>query len=148
MSILHDDIVIITPPEKEGEEATIVTVNCPDKTGLGSDLCRIILFFGLTILRGGIVQSFFLVFSFSFRFLILICFFCLVESRCFNWWKMVLYCILGGGKRKNKVEFVEEETYRCLPFFFFSFCIFFLSHWFALSKASWSFSFEVLLQRS
>ncbi|XP_058740312.1 ACT domain-containing protein ACR10-like [Vicia villosa] len=54
MSILHDDIVIITPSKKEGEEATIVTVNCPDKTGLGSDLCRIILFFGLTILRGDV----------------------------------------------------------------------------------------------
>ncbi|CAI8614659.1 unnamed protein product [Vicia faba] len=54
MSILHDDIVIITPPEKEGEEATVVTVNCPDKTGLGSDLCRVILLFGLTILRGDV----------------------------------------------------------------------------------------------
>jgi len=53
MGILHDDVVIMREPEKEGE-TTIITVNCPDKTGLGSDLCRIILFFHLTILRAGI----------------------------------------------------------------------------------------------
>lgn len=52
MGILHDDVVIMREPEKEGE-TTIITVNCPDKTGLGSDLCRIILFFHLTILRAG-----------------------------------------------------------------------------------------------
>jgi hypothetical protein len=52
MGILYDDVVIIKPPEKEGDP-TVVTVNCPDKTGLGCDLCRIILFFGLNIVRGG-----------------------------------------------------------------------------------------------
>ncbi|KAI3917133.1 hypothetical protein MKX01_003582 [Papaver californicum] len=30
----------------------MITVNCPDKTGLGCDLCRIILFFGLNIVKG------------------------------------------------------------------------------------------------
>ncbi|XP_042056742.1 ACT domain-containing protein ACR10-like [Salvia splendens] len=50
MGILLDDAVIIRQPEKE-EEPTVITVNCPDKTGLGSDLCRIILFFGLTLVR-------------------------------------------------------------------------------------------------
>ncbi|XP_045797745.1 ACT domain-containing protein ACR10-like [Trifolium pratense] len=53
MGILQDDVVIIREPEKQ-DEATIITVNCPDKTGLGSDLCRIILFFHLTILRGDV----------------------------------------------------------------------------------------------
>lgn len=52
MGILYDDVVIINQAEKEGEP-TVITVNCPDKTGLGCDLCRIILFFGLSIYRGG-----------------------------------------------------------------------------------------------
>ncbi|KAL8508737.1 hypothetical protein ACS0TY_016093 [Phlomoides rotata] len=50
MGILYDDAVIISQSEKE-EEPSIITVNCPDKTGLGCDLCRIILFFGLTVVR-------------------------------------------------------------------------------------------------
>ncbi|KAL0409975.1 UNVERIFIED_CONTAM: ACT domain-containing protein ACR10 [Sesamum latifolium] len=50
MGILFDDAVIIRQSEKEGEPS-VITVNCPDKTGLGSDLCRIILFFGLTVVR-------------------------------------------------------------------------------------------------
>ncbi|KAL8557834.1 hypothetical protein ACS0TY_005071 [Phlomoides rotata] len=50
MGILYDDAVIISQSEKE-EEPSIIFVNCPDKTGLGCDLCRIILFFGLTVVR-------------------------------------------------------------------------------------------------
>ncbi|KAL3839702.1 hypothetical protein ACJIZ3_024293 [Penstemon smallii] len=50
MGILYDDAVIIRQPEAEGEPS-VITVNCPDKTGLGCDLCRIILFFGLTVVR-------------------------------------------------------------------------------------------------
>ncbi|XAR69656.1 [Protein-PII] uridylyltransferase [Bertholletia excelsa] len=50
MGIPYDDVVIIRHPEKEGE-ASVITVNCPDKTGLGCDLCRLILFFGLIIIR-------------------------------------------------------------------------------------------------
>ncbi|XP_043704722.1 ACT domain-containing protein ACR10-like isoform X1 [Telopea speciosissima] len=53
MGIPYDDVVIITPPEKEGEPS-VITVNCPDKTGLGCDLCRLILFFGLNIVRGDV----------------------------------------------------------------------------------------------
>ncbi|MED6216303.1 ACT domain-containing protein acr10 [Stylosanthes scabra] len=53
MGILQDDVVIIRQPDKEGAP-TVITVNCPDKTGLGSDLCRIILFFGLSIVRGDV----------------------------------------------------------------------------------------------
>ncbi|PHT37560.1 ACT domain-containing protein ACR9 [Capsicum baccatum] len=50
MGILYDDVVLLNHSEREGEPS-VMTVNCPDKTGLGSDLCRIILFFGVTIVR-------------------------------------------------------------------------------------------------
>ncbi|XP_068646192.1 ACT domain-containing protein ACR10-like [Aristolochia californica] len=53
MGIQSDDIVLIREPEKPGEPS-VITVNCPDKTGLGSDLCRIIFFFGLSIVRGDV----------------------------------------------------------------------------------------------
>lgn len=52
MGILPDDVVIIRESEKEGDPS-VITINCPDKTGLGCDLCRVILFFGLNIVRGG-----------------------------------------------------------------------------------------------
>lgn len=52
MGILYDDVVIISQSDKEGDPC-VIKVNCPDKTGLGCDLCRIILFFGLSIVRGG-----------------------------------------------------------------------------------------------
>ncbi|KAF2289875.1 hypothetical protein GH714_038986 [Hevea brasiliensis] len=51
MGILPDDVVIIRQSEKE-RDLSVITVNCPDKTGLGCDLCRIILFFGLNIVKG------------------------------------------------------------------------------------------------
>ncbi|GAB4833586.1 ACT domain-containing protein acr10 [Ancistrocladus abbreviatus] len=50
MGILYDDVVLLRQSEKE-DEPTVITVNCPDKLGLGCDLCRIILFFGLNIAR-------------------------------------------------------------------------------------------------
>lgn len=53
MGLLYDDVVLIRPGEREGDP-TVITVNCPDKTGLGCDLCRIILFFGLSIVRGDV----------------------------------------------------------------------------------------------
>ncbi|EOY18825.1 hypothetical protein QUC31_006336 [Theobroma cacao] len=51
MGILREDVIVISPAEKE-EDSTVISVNCPDKTGLGCDLCRIILLFGLSIARG------------------------------------------------------------------------------------------------
>ncbi|CAK9317011.1 unnamed protein product [Citrullus colocynthis] len=51
MGILYEDSVVITSGEKQGDPH-VITVNCPDKTGLGCDLCRIILLFGLSISRG------------------------------------------------------------------------------------------------
>lgn len=65
MGILHEDMVLITEGEKSGDP-TVITVNCPDKTGLGCDLCRIILLFGLNICRGG--KNFYFYFLFFFFF--------------------------------------------------------------------------------
>ncbi|XP_057983608.1 ACT domain-containing protein ACR10 [Malania oleifera] len=53
MGLLYDDVVIIRQAEKEGDPC-VITVNCPDKTGLGCDLCRIILLFDLSIVRGDV----------------------------------------------------------------------------------------------
>ncbi|XP_019100524.1 PREDICTED: ACT domain-containing protein ACR9-like [Camelina sativa] len=50
MGILNDDAVLVEPGKISGDP-TIVTVNCPDESGLGSTLCRIILEFGLSITR-------------------------------------------------------------------------------------------------
>lgn len=52
MGVPGEDAVEIEAARREGEPS-VVTVNCPDKTGLGCDLCRIILEFGLCITRGG-----------------------------------------------------------------------------------------------
>ncbi|KAJ0101375.1 hypothetical protein Patl1_06024 [Pistacia atlantica] len=51
MGILYEDVVVIRQAEKPGD-SIVITVNCPDKTGLGCDLCRVILLFGLSICRG------------------------------------------------------------------------------------------------
>ncbi|XP_043701384.1 ACT domain-containing protein ACR10-like [Telopea speciosissima] len=56
MGIPYDDLVLITPPEKEGDPS-VITVNCPDKTGLGCDLCRLLLFFGLNIVKGDVTTD-------------------------------------------------------------------------------------------
>ncbi|WVZ08117.1 hypothetical protein V8G54_021463 [Vigna mungo] len=53
MGIPWDDVVVIQQ-RKDLSEPCIVTVNCPDKAGLGCDLCRIILEFGLRITRADI----------------------------------------------------------------------------------------------
>lgn len=48
-----DDVVQIQKGKKPGDPL-IITVNCPDKTGLACDICRFILDFGLRIVKGGI----------------------------------------------------------------------------------------------
>ena len=48
----NDDTVLIEKGKRPGEP-WIITVNCPDKTGLGCDICRLILDFGLYITKGG-----------------------------------------------------------------------------------------------
>lgn len=51
MGIPCDDVVVIQQGKSPGEP-TVVTVNCPDEAGLGCDLCRIVLQFGLCITKG------------------------------------------------------------------------------------------------
>ncbi|KAI4368825.1 hypothetical protein MLD38_017339 [Melastoma candidum] len=53
MGLPGDDLVLIQKPKKAGEPY-VITVNCPDKTGLGCDICRIILDFGLSITKGDV----------------------------------------------------------------------------------------------
>ncbi|EPS73518.1 hypothetical protein M569_01237 [Genlisea aurea] len=53
MGIMNDDAVLIEEGKKPGEPY-VLTVNCPDKTGLGSDICHTILEFGLYITKGDV----------------------------------------------------------------------------------------------
>uniref|UniRef100_A0A453GZ89 ACT domain-containing protein ACR n=1 Tax=Aegilops tauschii subsp. strangulata TaxID=200361 RepID=A0A453GZ89_AEGTS len=46
-----DEVVQIVHGDSAGDP-TVVTVSCPDKTGLGCDLCRLVLLFGLNVLKG------------------------------------------------------------------------------------------------
>ena len=52
MGIPWDDVVLIQQGKKPGDPS-VITVNCPDKAGLGCDLCRIVVDFGLSITKGG-----------------------------------------------------------------------------------------------
>ena len=81
MGILREDVVVISPAEKAGD-STVISVNCPDKTGLGCDLCRVILLFGLSIARAGKLHLVFFIWS---------CF--LFVSTLDNFCKMILSCL-------------------------------------------------------
>lgn len=54
MGIPCGDDVVLIQTGKRPEERSVITVNCPDKGGLGCDLSRVILEFGLRITKGGI----------------------------------------------------------------------------------------------
>ncbi|KAI7732449.1 hypothetical protein M8C21_003728 [Ambrosia artemisiifolia] len=51
MVMLSDEVVLIEEGKSSGEPS-VVTVNCPDKAGLGCDLLRNVLEFGLYVTRG------------------------------------------------------------------------------------------------
>ncbi|KAF5766951.1 putative ACT domain-containing protein ACR1-12 [Helianthus annuus] len=51
MGMSSDDVVLIEEGKNSGEPS-VVTVNCPDKAGLGCDLVRNVLEFGLYVTRG------------------------------------------------------------------------------------------------
>ncbi|KVI06928.1 hypothetical protein Ccrd_014713 [Cynara cardunculus var. scolymus] len=51
MGMSWEDVVLIEEG-KNSDEPTVVTVNCPDKSGLGCDLVRNVLEFGLYVSRG------------------------------------------------------------------------------------------------
>lgn len=55
MGVPSEDVVVVQQGKK-ADEPCLITVNCPDKTGLGSDLCRIILEFGLFITKAGFIS--------------------------------------------------------------------------------------------
>lgn len=59
MGVPSDDVVLFREPDSPGEPS-VITVSCPDKTGLGCDLCRIIFYFGLSIVKGGELNGKFL----------------------------------------------------------------------------------------
>lgn len=48
-----EDAVVMQLATSQGED-NVITVNCPDEAGLGCDLCRTILEFGLRITRGDV----------------------------------------------------------------------------------------------
>lgn len=56
-----DEVVQVRHGDVAGEP-TVVTISCPDKTGLGCDLCRLVLLFGLNIVKGGKIYNIPLVF--------------------------------------------------------------------------------------
>uniref|UniRef100_A0A0D6QY35 ACT domain-containing protein n=1 Tax=Araucaria cunninghamii TaxID=56994 RepID=A0A0D6QY35_ARACU len=53
MGMMSDEIVVIRQGQRKGDPA-VITVNCPDKVGLGCDLSRIIFEFGFCIVKGDI----------------------------------------------------------------------------------------------
>ncbi|XP_038692169.1 ACT domain-containing protein ACR9-like isoform X2 [Tripterygium wilfordii] len=55
MGVPSDDAVVVQKGNKPGEPH-VITVNCPDKTGLGCDICSIILDFGLYITKADVTQ--------------------------------------------------------------------------------------------
>ncbi|KAJ3682728.1 hypothetical protein LUZ60_012955 [Juncus effusus] len=53
MGVAMEDAVVIQVGKRPGEPS-VITVNCPDETGLGCDICHSILEFGLCISRGDV----------------------------------------------------------------------------------------------
>eukprot|EP00262_Sarcandra_glabra_P022330 TRINITY_DN9867_c0_g1_i2.p1 TRINITY_DN9867_c0_g1~~TRINITY_DN9867_c0_g1_i2.p1 ORF type:complete len:291 (+),score=21.47 TRINITY_DN9867_c0_g1_i2:115-987(+) len=54
MGLRGDDDAVLIQSGATASDPCVITVNCPDKTGLGCDICRIILEFGLYITRGDV----------------------------------------------------------------------------------------------
>ncbi|KAH0739964.1 hypothetical protein KY290_033007 [Solanum tuberosum] len=51
------DYAVMIQKGKMSDEPYVITVNCPDKTGLGCDICHIILDFRLYITKGVVPHS-------------------------------------------------------------------------------------------
>lgn len=51
MGLPSDEIVVFRLGQKKGDPS-VITINCPDKLGLGCDLTRVLFEFGLTVVRG------------------------------------------------------------------------------------------------
>ncbi|WCJ19569.1 ACT domain-containing protein [Euphorbia peplus] len=94
---IPDDVVLIQPAKSPGDP-TIVTVSCPDKAGLGCDLCRIILEFGLLITRAD--------FSTDGRWCYIV-FWVVPQSSSYR---------LDWDSLKNRLSYVSPPSF--IPFFF------------------------------
>ncbi|XP_074577121.1 ACT domain-containing protein ACR10-like [Curcuma longa] len=88
MGIPSDEVVIIRPPERP-EDPSLITVSCPDKTGLGCDLCRVILLFGLSIVRG----------DFS------------TDGR----WCYVLFWVVERGRKATRWDLLKKRLVEACP---------------------------------
>ena len=82
MGIPNDEVVQIRQADAVGDP-TMVTVSCPDKIGLGCDLCRIVLLLGLNILKA---------------------------DRSTDVREVVLHCAVGGGNAAESVDHAWPGT--------------------------------------
>lgn len=55
MGVFPDDFVVVREGQHPGE-LTEITVNCPDKVGLGCDVTRLVFEFGLSVVKGGNIR--------------------------------------------------------------------------------------------
>lgn len=53
MRAYGDELVVVSAGEQPEDDLTEITINCPDKVGLGCDIARTVFEFGLSITRGG-----------------------------------------------------------------------------------------------
>jgi len=52
MGVFNEEFVVVRRGSNPGDPSEI-TINCPDKVGLGCDLARIVSEFGLSVTKGG-----------------------------------------------------------------------------------------------
>nr|XP_043632499.1 ACT domain-containing protein ACR9-like isoform X2 [Erigeron canadensis] len=107
MGMSWDDVVLIEEGKNSGDP-NVVTVNCPDKAGLGCDLLRIVLAFGLYVTRGDF-------------------------STDGKWCYVVLWVVARPSSLKVDWESLKERLVACCPS-----CMptFYLDHISSCSKSS------------
>nr|XP_024378090.1 ACT domain-containing protein ACR9-like isoform X3 [Physcomitrium patens] len=57
MRAYGDEFVVVSVGEQPEVDLTEITINCPDKVGLGCDIARIVFEFGVSITRGDLVTD-------------------------------------------------------------------------------------------
>lgn len=57
MRAYGDEFVVVSAGEQPEDDLTEITINCPDKVGLGCDIARIVFEFGLSITRGDLATD-------------------------------------------------------------------------------------------
>jgi hypothetical protein len=81
----NDEFVIVRRGKHEGDPSEI-TVNCPDKVGLGCDFARTVFEFGLSVVKGG---------EFSHSFFMDEIFYGDLFTKSCHLWKIYKFC--GGN---------------------------------------------------